>query len=466
MNRSSDDILTEPPAPKLLPPVSRVPPAWRRELTRILVLSFMGALSGAALGSTLAGICAVLGLFLALYLKHLARLSAWLQRPKGYNLPDSSGIWGEVFDRIIELQRRNRRKKRRLAAMLTEFQASTAALPDGAVVLTEHGEIAWFNQAAQSLLGLRGSADVGVRIANLIRNPIFTEYFVRGEYDHHVEVVSPLNFRVVLSLRIIAYGQEQRLLIVRDVSEMRRMETARRDFVANASHELRTPLTVLRGYIDMMEPELQSSKELAHWRTPIAEMRAQATRMESLVTDMLRLARLEADVPARRDVVDVPAMLRGVVESARALSQNEHKIQATIDKELFLLGDDTDLHSIFTNLVSNAVRYTRTGGEIRVTWTADADGANFCVIDNGIGIAEKDMSRLTERFYRVDIGRSRASGGTGLGLSIVKHALERHDGRLGIQSEVGKGSTFICHFPSVRMRRQHIDEMASVNHQT
>lgn len=450
--------VTEPekPVPRLSPP-----PAWRQELVRVIVVTTLALLVGAAFGHAMVGVCISLALFLGLYLRHLARLSAWLQRPKGLNLPEAGGVWGEVFDRLIDLQRRNRRKKKRLAGMLAEYQASTAALPDGAVVLGAYGEIAWFNQAAQVLLGLRGAADVGLRIPNLIRNPVFTDYFVRGDYSDPVEVLSPLNPRNTLSLRIIPYGNNQRLLIVRDISEFKRLETARRDFVANASHELRTPLTVLRGYLDMMEPELQRQEALALWRGPIAEMKAQAARMESLVRDMLRLARLEADTPARSEVLDVPAMLRRVVEDARALSHNEHRIEAEIDPDLRLLGDENDLQSVFTNLVSNAVRYTRKGGEIRIVWRAETEGAQFSVKDTGIGIAEKDIPRLTERFYRVDVGRSRASGGTGLGLSIVKHALDRHEASLEIRSELGKGSIFICHFPASRLRAQGLPALTT-----
>ena len=392
----------------------------------------------------------VLLLFVVVYLRRLAALRAWIQAPKHFDLPEAPGLWGDVFDRLLDWQRRNRKKKKRLATMLAEFQASTAALPDGAVVLGERGEMLWYNAAAQKMLGLR-SHDVGLRVVNLIRHPVFSDYFNQGEFqqDQESEVPSPLNRARTLSLRIIPYGNNQKLLIVRDVSELRRLETARRDFVANASHELRTPLTVLRGYLDMLEPEAQKGA-LAGWRAPIVEMKNQAVRMESLVNDMLKLARLEAQTQNSQQMLNVPVILRRVLDEARAMSQSQHRFEARIDAALGLLGNETELQSIFSNLVSNAVRYTPAGGVIRVDWRSDGQGPVFSCADSGIGIAAEDIPRLTERFYRVDIGRSRASGGTGLGLSIVKHALERHEGDLHIDSEIGVGSTFSCRFPAVR----------------
>ncbi len=386
------------------------------------------------------------------HLRYLVRLRVWFASPKQTELPIAGGTWGEVFDGLLNLQKRNRKRKRRLAAILSEFQASTEALPDGAVVLGSSGEIVWFNPAAQALLGLRVQQDVGLRIANLVRKPAFTEYFSRDDYSGEVECESPVNSGTMLSFRIIPYGNGQRLMIVRDVSDVRRLETARRDFVANASHELRTPLTVLRGYLDVMEPDCHTGGSLFEWRTPIAEMRAQATRMEALIGDLLKLARLESDlINTRQDVLDVPRMLARVEQEARSLSQGKHRIEFDIQPALRLYGREAETQSIFTNLVSNAVHYTPEKGIISVRWSGDDQGAQFQVADTGIGIEEKDLPRITERFYRVDIGRSRASGGTGLGLSIVKHAIEHLEGRMTIDSEVGVGSTFTCHFPVHRV---------------
>ncbi|MGH8461500.1 MAG: phosphate regulon sensor histidine kinase PhoR [Stenotrophobium sp.] len=431
----------------------RVFGVWWWEVFRVLVVALIGAGCGAFFSHTAAGALSTASLYFLNHLRRLAQLRAWTEQPKAAALPEPTGTWGDIFDRLQDMQRRNRKKRKRLSAMLAEFQASTAALPDGAVVLGARGEIAWFNQAAQTLLGLRSAYDVGLRISNLIRHPAFTQYFASGDYADEVEAPSPISSASTLLLRIIPYGNSQRLLIVRDISELKRLETARRDFVANASHELRTPLTVLRGYLDMMEPETRDRAPLQEWRTPIEEMRIQATRMDSLIRDMLRLARLDGNVAAKQELIAVPALLERVMEEARALSKGRHIFEVSVDESL-LLGDESDVQSIFTNLVSNAVRYTPDGGLISVAWAAEPSGARFTVSDTGIGIAAQDMPRLTERFYRIDAGRSRATGGTGLGLSITKHALERHDGRMEIESQPGKGSTFTCHFPETRIHRK------------
>jgi two-component system phosphate regulon sensor histidine kinase PhoR len=393
-----------------------------------------------------------LAVVLARQLYYLGALRAWADSPTRVELPEPGGAWGEVYERLLDLQRSNRKRKKRLAAMLAQFQASAEALPDGAVVTEARGEMVWFNTAARALLGLRSPQDMGQRLVNLLRHPEFTEYFERGAFEKEVEIPSPVNHTVMLSLRVVPYGDNQRLLMVRDVSELHRLERIRRDFVANASHELRTPLTVLRGYIEMMLPE--SQRGLAEWRQPLAEMHAQATRMEALVRDLLKLARLEGETAGTRpDVLDAPALIEQALVEARGLSKGQHRIEALVDPALMLYGREVEAESIFSNLIANAVQYTSPGGRITVRWQAEGDGARFSVADSGIGVAPEDIPRLTERFYRVDEGRSRASGGTGLGLSSVKHALERHEGRLEIQSRLGHGSTFSCHFPSHRVIR-------------
>lgn len=427
-------------------------PDLLRQIAQLLLRVGLAALFGVWIGHPWPLVTLTLFLSLIVHLRYLTRLRSWLNAPKQIELPIAEGIWGEVYDGLLNLQKRNRKRKRKLAAILAEFQASTEALPDGAVVLGPNGEIVWFNTAAQALLGLRVQQDIGLRIANLVRKPAFTEYFSRDDYSGEVECDSPINSETMLSFRIIPYGNGQRLMIVRDVSDLRRLETARRDFVANASHELRTPLTVLRGYLDVMEPETRKGGTLHDWASPMSEMRAQAARMEALINDLLKLARLEANIiNTRQDLLDVPKMLARTQEQARTMSKSQHRIEFEIEPDLRLYGRDSETQSVFTNLVSNAVQYTPPGGIIGVRWWGDDSGAHFSVADTGIGIAEKDLPRLTERFYRVDTGRSRATGGTGLGLSIVKHALEHLDGKLSIESEVGVGTTFTCSFPVHRV---------------
>ncbi len=428
--------------------------SWWRDLIAATLVVAAGVLLGALGGRPLWGLIAALGGLLGYHGAMLWHLHRWARRPRAHELPEAPGLWGEVFEQLIGRQRANRKRKKRLARILSEFQASTAALPDGAVVLTPRGEIAWFNQAARLLLGLRSPQDIGQRIANLIRHPEFNRYLAAADYAAACEIPSPLNEQTTLWLRIIPYGEGQRLLLLRDVSERRRAELARRDFVANASHELRTPLTVLRGYLDMMASEAEAGGALQAWRAPIHEMRQQALRMDALVGDLLKLARLEAGaISAAQTIVDMPRLLGEALEAARSLSNGRHRLQHDIDGELRLIGREAELRSIVGNLLANAVHYTPDGGEILLRWHADAGGASLAVSDTGIGIDPDDLPRITERFYRVDAGRSREQGGTGLGLAIVKHALELHEGRLQIESRPGQGSRFVCRFPAHRRVR-------------
>lgn len=429
--------------------------ALRKELVRFFWHALVGLVALWITGDWRFGLLAAVLLYLVEDVINLIRLSIWVNKPKQVNLPVVGGLWGDVFDRLIAMQRRDRKRKKRLARIVSEFQISTAALPDGVVVLAPRGEITWFNNAAQFLLGLRDPEDYGQRIANLVRHPSFISYFARADYSKEVEAPSPINANIMLSFRVIPYGDGQRLMIVRDVSETRRLEIARRDFVANASHELRTPLTVLHGYLDIMESESSTGKELAAWKTPLDEIRGQVSRMEALVDDLIKLARLESEVQQeRRNLIDVPGLFEHLKSDALAISKGRHRIEFEIDPDLCLYGREVEVQSILSNLVSNAINYTPAGGVIRVRWRSDSRGAYLTVADSGVGIAEKDISRITERFYRVDVGRSRSSGGTGLGLSIVKHALERHEARLQVESELGVGSTFTCEFPIRRVYRK------------
>jgi two-component system, OmpR family, phosphate regulon sensor histidine kinase PhoR len=429
--------------------------AWQQELLAIGWRLALGGLIGLWLDQLAWGFFAGIAWYLVGTLRQLHRLQLWAGEPKRFDLPETGGLWGGLFESLLDQQRRHRKRKKQLASIVAQFQASTAALPDGAVVLGPRSEIVWFNKAAQALLGLRTPQDVGLRVANLLRHPNFAHYVEQQQYEAEVEVPSPINRNVALSVRIIPYGEDQRLLIVRDISERKRLEVARREFVANASHELRTPLTVLRGYLDMMAPEATGKGALKPWRAQLEEMRAQAARMENLLGDLLRLARLESDaVQNRHEDVNVPGLIHQLLEDAMALSHGRHQFDVDIERDTWLYGREIDAQSIFSNLIANAVQYTPEGGSISVRWWSDRDGGHFSVRDTGIGIDAEDIPRLTERFYRVDTGRSRASGGTGLGLAIVKHALEHHEARLDVESQIGQGSTFTCHFPSQRVHRR------------
>lgn len=427
--------------------------AWQSELRRIALWAALGAAVGVLFESVSWGLIAAILPYAFWHTVQAYRLTKWLSGGRLSEIPEATGLWGAIFEGIYSLKRRNRKRKRRLAAIVSEFQASTAALPDAAVVINRDDEIVWFNHAASHLLGFGTQRDVGQRIGFLLRSPDFNRYIESGEYDGGVEIAAPNNENVTLNVRIVPYGNQQRLLIARDVSHLHRLEQTRRDFVANASHELRTPLTVLSGYIDLMEQETRG--ELAEWRMPVTEMRNQALRMQRIITDLLKLARLETNaLDVGVEPVDVAELVAELEEEAKEISQGRHTLSFEIEQGIFLTGRRSELYSCLSNLVFNALQYTPEGGRIDVRWWRDEHGAHFNVTDTGIGVSSRDLPRLTERFYRVDVARSRETGGTGLGLAIVKHALERHHGELQIESEEGKGSSFTCHFPAERLEER------------
>jgi len=394
------------------------------------------------------------GLYIGVHLRNLQRLHTWLTHNKrADDVPDAAGLWGDAFNEIRKLLRQADQRSDRLTGMIERFQNATAVMPDAVVILSQNDEIEWANSAAGQLLGIHFPRDAGMRVGNLIRDPEFVDYLHDGEYAELLELPSPEKMDTVVSVQVVPYGASQKLIIVRDVTRVVRLEQTRRTFVANASHELRTPLTVLAGYLETLQGMQNGlSDEL---RKHFATMYEQAARMQRLVNDLLTLSRLETAPPrAREETVDVPGLLAGVAEQTELLSGvQRHRITLDADSDLRLLGGRDELTSAFSNIANNAVRHTPKGGAIELRWYTDAAGAKFEVRDTGEGIAPEHIPHLTERFYRVDTARSRASGGTGLGLSIVKHVLARHDAELRIESEIGKGSVFTCLFPPARIVR-------------
>ncbi|HEX2140525.1 MAG TPA: phosphate regulon sensor histidine kinase PhoR, partial [Woeseiaceae bacterium] len=366
--------------------------------------------------------------------------------------PEAPGVWGEVFDLLYRRHRRNRKRKERIARLLRAFSESTDAMPDGTVVLNQQWQILWFNEAASRLLGLTRHQDVGQHIANLVRNPAFTGYLSAQDFRDAVEIPSPEHGDVRVSLRVVPYGDGERLLLVRDVTRLHRLEQMRREFVANASHELRSPLTVIAGYLDVLGEMLAEDERLRlEWEKPIREMRSQAERMSATITDLLELSRLETTVSAGdEEQIHVQGMLTRIREEALALGEGPQAIRLEFLTDARLFGVEREIHSAFSNLVFNAMRYTPEGGSVVLRWFMRGEEACLSVIDTGIGIPEEHIPRITERFYRVDASRVRSSGGTGLGLAIVKHVLQRHGARLEIESTPGEGSEFTCVFPPQR----------------
>jgi len=432
---------------------------WTFALARLAGILALGLGLGLLIGPVWVWILAASCLYLSWQLLTLYRLDRWLRLRSQIDPPNLGGIWGDIVGQVIRLHRRKQFHKQRLIQLFRELRRSTAALPDGVIILSTQREIVWFNRQAARLLGLKRPMDLGLRIDNLIRSPEFVLYLHGDDYAMPLVIRPPVQLDLYLALQVVPYGGGQSLLLVRDVTRQMRLEAMRKDFVANASHELRTPLTVISGYLDTMADDASIDPA---WFGPIKDMRAQAQRMNAIIADLLVLSRLEStDGEAARDAVDVPNMLERLHRDALASADRPRQVILELESTAGLFGSAHELESAFTNLLVNGMKYTPSEGTVRMRWWVDAEGAYFSVIDSGIGIPAEHIPRLTERFYRVDAGRSRGQGGSGLGLAIVKHALQRHGGWLDVQSTEGRGSTFTCHFPQQRIWEQAVDAAVS-----
>ena len=427
------------------------------ELLAALALAGLAALGGwFAVGERGAALTA-LGVIVLFFLRQLwlvRRLIQWTAFPLGTPTPSASGAWGAVFDGLHRRARLASAQREQATQELDRFRRAAEALPDGVMILDGHRAIEWMNLHAEACLGLKASVDTGSRITHLLREPEFLDYL--DSPDHRG---MPLNLHTQrnpgrsLQVQAAPFAAGRTLLLVRDVTQLQKLATMRRDFVANVSHELKTPLTVTLGFVETALEALDDTppKEIAPYLQAAAE---QARRMQQLIDDLLTLSSLETDAPPPlEERIDVASLLRDIHQEAAALSAGRHRISVENEGPRGLLGSLRELRSAFANLAGNAVRYTPDGGEIVLRWSADGTGgARFSVRDSGIGIAAQHLSRLTERFYRVDRGRSRDAGGTGLGLAIVKHVLERHQAFLEIESELGQGSAFGAVFPPHRVQ--------------
>jgi two-component system phosphate regulon sensor histidine kinase PhoR len=384
-------------------------------------------------------------LLLAYHVRHLARLARWVKQPVLGRVPEGAGVWDEVLAGLHRFERAAARREEELTEALARFRRAAQALPDGVVILDADNRIEWCNRTAQAHLQIDAVRDVGQPIADLIRDPGFVDYLASGEEAAPVRVERGA---ASLLLLVISYGRAQKLLLSRDITQAERVETMRRDFVANVSHELRTPLTVLVGFLETVRDLPLDAQRV---RDYVGMMRDQAGRMQRIIDDLLALSALESAPPPPEERVRVAPLLARLRSDAEALSGGRHEIGVSGEPTKDLLGSETELLSAFGNLVSNAIRYTPAKGKVSIAWREDPDGASFSVEDSGVGIAPEHVPRLTERFYRVDRGRSRETGGTGLGLAIVKHALMRHQASLEIDSRPGAGSRFSARFPAHRL---------------
>lgn len=425
-----------------------MPPAWRRFLTGLLLFLGGGLGLGWLYGYPLWGFTLACLAALAWQVRNLLRFEEAARTRNFSYLRFGEGIWPQIFAHFSHLRQRSRLHKQNYRKLLKEVRDLTNALPDGGVVLNASDEIVLCNAAAQELAGFDVRQDRGQRVDNILRAPKFIKYLKSRDYSSAIEIPSPLREGTWLHCKLVAYGAGQRLLLIRDVTERRRLTTMRREFVANASHELRSPLTVISGYLDSLA---EDSDVPPQWRKPLTQMREQAGRMNRILTDLLDLSRLEASgwAPAEQ-TVDVVSLL----ESSASLYAEEDSTPEIIvraESRQELKGSAGEIESVVRNLMSNAIRHTPPDGTVTLTWRTGPDGGRLIVADTGEGIPEEFISRLTERFFRIDEGRSREGGGVGLGLAIVKHVLVRHGGELEIESQPGDGARFVCRFPPDRL---------------
>lgn len=392
----------------------------------------------------------ILLVYLAIQVNGLYQLQLWLKKPVLKDIPEGFGLWEDVFNAILKYERNNNLKKSELNAAVERFNTVANAIPDGLVILSATNAIEWCTANAESQLGLNLSTDRNLPIVNLVRNSNFIAYLYNGAYDEAFRLKDARNSDVILEIWIIPLGSKQKLLISRDITQLEKVDSMRRDFIANVSHELRTPLTVVGGFIETLSDMEGAIPD--NLRSYFDMMQDQTTRMRRLIEDLLTLSHIESNTQPPEDrLIEMLSLVNMLHNDAKALSLGRHKISIDIDEHLNLTGAADELLSALGNLVSNAVRYTPEGGEIHISWQRRKKQAVFSVIDNGIGIEQQHIDRLTERFYRVDRSRSRETGGTGLGLSIVKHILTRHQAKLEIKSTPGKGSTFSAIFPESRV---------------
>jgi two-component system phosphate regulon sensor histidine kinase PhoR len=416
----------------------------------------LGALMALLLWGVFSAVIALLFVLLVLlvvmagHARLLYSLAEWLRTPNIDTIPEAEGIWGEVFSRLYKMVKRHKQTKQDLAAELLNIEQATAAFPEGVVSLNAINRIEWCNPLAEHHFAINAKRDIMQDVTYLVRQPEFIDYLHAANYSDELVMKSARHDEMILSVKLVAYGVDKRLLISRDITQWERIETIRRDFVANVSHELRTPLTVVNGFVE----NLQDMPDLSHdkIRRALDLMADQTRRMDSLVADLLTLSSLENDLrPLRVDLIDMHGLLAEVYQEGQMLSAGRHQHSLDLSGPAHLSGSRDELRSAFANLVSNAVRYTPEGGSIRLCWAVHDGQAVFSVQDSGIGIEPQHIPRLTERFYRVDRSRSRETGGTGLGLAIVNCIAHRHQARLDIVSEDGLGSTFSLAFPVSRI---------------
>ncbi|MGV6818292.1 MAG: phosphate regulon sensor histidine kinase PhoR [Thiotrichales bacterium] len=421
---------------------------WIYEVWRAAIIFGGLGLVGRFAGNTGLGFVLGMVLYIAIQLFSLIRFTRWFRSLRHGQPIEMAGVWGELVNLTYRQYQKSRKRKKRIQRLLKNFNQFSAALPDATVILGDRNEITWSNAMAEQYLGIHPRRDIGNTITNLIRMPDFREFLDAENFQESLSINSPVDSDIRLHFRLAEYGSRKKVLSARDVTRMYRLEMMRKDFVGNVSHELRTPLSVIQGYSELLQDDDALPDQ---HRQILNQVLAQSDRMQGLIDDLLTLNRLETTEPATHlyQAVDVGLLIERMINEAGLLpGAGELDFESDVQSDQGLFGHPEELHSAFMNLVTNATKYTPAGGSVILRWSIDAEGrARFEVEDSGEGIASEHLSRLSERFYRVDAGRSREKGGTGLGLAIVKHILTRHEARLQITSTIGQGSTFCCEFP-------------------
>jgi len=416
------------------------------ECRRILIFAVIGTIVGVALGNLALGLFLAVSAYLAALFVQLHKFNQWLKnidQPP----PDAKGLWENIFADVYRLRRQSHREKDELRDVIKRVETISSTLKDGIVLLNHQGNLDFWNPAAQRMLGLRNS-DRGQPISHFVRSPQFVSYIASENFREPLEMPWPRMPGKTLHVQVTPFGSDERLIMLRDVTQLTKLENMRRDFIANVSHELRTPLTVINGYLET----LIDHEPPAKWVKPLNQMQHQGRRMALLINDLLTLSSLETSTQDQHlEMINIEQLLHIIKNEADLLVQEKsQQLQLVLNnttRPLQLRGNEKELHSAISNLVTNAIKYTPEEGKVSIILWEDSRKMYISISDTGVGIGAEHLPRLTERFYRVDGSRNSTSGGTGLGLAIVKHTLMRYDAELKISSELGKGSVFTCEFP-------------------
>lgn len=433
------------------------------ELSQLAGLILVCLTIGYLIGHPWASLLVASLIYVAKHAFYLIRLAQIIHQEQQIRPPHPPDIWGLIYKELSRHRMRSRKRKRTLNRFASRFRKVASSIPDGLIMLNKSGEVEWANPAANQLLNIRWPGDEGMSLTQRLQIDELQEYLEAPDYHTPLEFPSPINKAIIISLRVTPFGSKksQRLVVVRNITEIYNLNQTRRDFVSNVSHELRTPLTVIAGFLE----NLNDNEMLPFQHRPFELMLQQADRMNSIINDLLTLSRLEmGNAASSEKPVRVADLLQKIIEQASALAEQKggYDLILEVDRELCLLGEESELQSAFSNLIFNAVIHTPPKSRIMVSWKREKNKACLLVEDSGPGIEQQHIPRLTERFYRVDKARSRQSGGTGLGLAIVKHIIARHNGALRISSQPGVGSQFVCTFPEeMVLDRSRLQQQAS-----